>query len=105
MIQVGTMVSILTAGALTSNGTLLTAGIDFDVVGETAKAWKVQAVTETGKEIEAWLPKSALVKPLDRGNFGNQPVVSAQLARWFQPTGWTARFLSLATSTSMRCAA
>lgn len=99
-IAVGTIVSITLGGGITSGGALCCAGISFDVIGETDKAWKVQAETENGKEITAWLPKKALIKPVDRGNFGNQPVVSAQFARWFNPTGWTAQFLNLATSNS-----
>lgn len=99
-LQVGAMVSVPLAGGITSNGALCCAGFSFDIIGETAKAWKVQAETETGKEITAWLPKSALTKPTDRGNWGNQPVYTCGLARWFNPTGWTATFISLATSNS-----
>lgn len=103
-LQVGAMVSVPLAGGLTSNGALCCAGFSFDIIGESEKAWKVSATTETGKEIEAWLPKKALTNPIDRGNFGNQPVFSCKLARWFRPTGWTARFIDLATSNSVLAA-
>jgi len=93
---VGAIVSIPTEGALTSGGSLLCAGVSFDIIGETDKAWKVQAETESGKEISAWLPKAALTEVTERGRFGNQPTYTAQFARWFEPTGWTARFIELA---------
>lgn len=104
-IQVGAMVNVVLAGGLTSGGALCCAGFGFDVIGETEKAWHVQGVTETGKEITAWMPKKAFVKVTDRGNFGNQPVYGAQLAQWFNPTGWTARFIQLCTVNTVRVAA
>lgn len=100
-IGVGTIVSIALGGGMTSGGALCCAGVSFEIIGETPKAWKVQAETERGSEITAWLPKRALVKPVDRGTFGNQPVISAQLAKWYSPAGWTARFLELATRNSV----
>lgn len=98
--QIGSIVSIPLAGALTSGGALCCAGFSFDIIGETAKAWQVEAETETGKTITAWLPKKALVGLTERGTFGNQPAYSCQLARWFKPSGWTARFIALATTNS-----
>lgn len=99
-LSVGSIVSVAIAGGITGNGVLCAAGCHFDIIGETPKAWKVQAETERGKEITAWLPKKALIKPVERGMFGNQPTFSAQFAHWFRPEGWTADFLRLATRTS-----
>jgi len=61
---------------------------------------QLSGTTERGAEISAWFPRKAFVKPTDRGTFGNQRVVGATLARWFQPSGWTAKFISLTTENS-----
>jgi hypothetical protein len=100
MINVGDILTVATAGAITSNGALLAAGFHGDVVAVTEKAVKLAATTEKGAEIEAWFPKKAFNKITDRGNFGNQPAKTTTLARWFNPTGWTARYIELTTESS-----
>jgi hypothetical protein len=103
--QIGSIVSIPLAGAITSGGSLCCAGFSFDIIGESEKAWHVEAELESGKTITAWLPKKALTGVTERGHFGNQPTFTCQLARWFKPSGWTARFIQLATTNSTLTAA
>ncbi len=104
-IEVGDIISVPLAGALTSGGALCCAGFSGDVVQATEKAIKLSGTTESGKEISAWFPRKAFVKPTDRGMFGNQRTLSATLARWFTPDGWTARFVQLTTENSTLVAA
>jgi hypothetical protein len=99
-IEIGDAVSVVLAGGLTSNGALCCAGFSGDVIETTEKAVKLSGKTENGKEITAWFPRKAFSKPMDRGTFGNQRIVGAALARWFNPSGWTAKFISLTTENS-----
>ena len=103
--QIGSIVSIPLAGAITSGGSLCCAGFSFEIIGETEKAWHAEAELESGKVIDAWFPKKAFTGATERGRFGNQPTFTCQLARWFKPTGWTARFIQLATHNSTLAAA
>ncbi len=103
--EIGDIVNVPVAGALTSNGSLLCAGFHGEVIEATEKAIKLSGTTEGGKEISAWFPRKAFVKPTDRGMFGNQRSLTATLARWFRPDGWTARFISLTTENSTLVAA
>lgn len=99
-IEIGDALSVVLDGALTSGGALCCLGFSGDVIETTEKAVKLCGTTESGKEITAWFPRKAFSKPMDRGTFGNQRVVGAALARWFNPTGWTAKFMSLTTQNS-----
>lgn len=104
-LQIGDIVNVALAGAITSGGALCCAGFSGEVIAATDKAVQLQGETESGKEITAWFPRKALANPSDRGNFGNQRVVGATLARWFTAQGWTAKFIALNTRTSTLVAA
>lgn len=104
-IEIGDIVNVPLAGAITSGGALCCAGFHGEVIEATEKAIKLSGTTESGKEISAWFPRKAFVKPTDRGLFGNQRMMTATLARWFRPDGWTARFVSLTTENSTLVAA
>lgn len=97
ILTVGSLVSVHIDSRMTSAGALCMAAIRFEIAGETAKAWKVEAETEAGNTITAWLPKKALNRVERIGTVGNHPQFSARLATWFIPTGWTAVFLRKAT--------
>ena len=99
-LAIGDLLTVATAGVITSNGSLLADGFHGDVVAVTEKAVKLAATTESGAEIEAWFPIKAFSKVTDRGNFGNQPAKTTTLARWFQPSGWTARYVQLTSESS-----
>jgi hypothetical protein len=98
--QLGDLVSIATAGALTSGGALCAAGFHGDVVAVTEKAIKLQDTLDSGKEISAWFPVKAFTTPTERGTFGNQRAVSCTLKAWFKPAGWTATYMRLTTENS-----
>jgi len=101
MLNVGDLLTIATDGAITSNGSLLAAGFYGDVVAVTENAVKLSATTNRGAEITAWFPIKAFGKITDRGNFGNQPAKTATMARWFSPTGWTAKYVQLTMESSV----
>ena len=103
--QVGDMISLNAVGGMTTRA-LVCGSSQVEIIDETAKAFKLAAVIETGKEITCWMPKKALVngKQRDGASWGNQRLISAQIASWFKGDDWTARFLTLAFTSTARTA-
>ena len=60
----------------------------------TDKAIEVTTETESGKPITFWLPRRALTQ-LAEAQAGSWKYIRATLAKWFNPTGWTARAIEL----------
>jgi len=89
-------------GGATAPGCVVVEHCHLEWTGEeTPKAIRVTGKTYTGKTVAAWLPKRAIVSErvdkLGCAVADDQPAFATtySLARWFRPTGWTARFLEL----------
>lgn len=95
--QISDRISINLDAVITSNGSMLSAWAGGEVVAVTERAVKLQAVTERGKVITCWFPKSALkVFSGNRTNpFDNQVSHCCTLARWFRLDDWAAKFINL----------
>jgi hypothetical protein len=95
--QLSDRIEINLDAVITSNGSMLSAWASGEIVAMTDKAVKLQAITESGKEITCWFPKKALqVFSGNRTNpFDNETAHYVTLARWFRLNDWTLRFLNL----------
>ena len=99
MFQITDRIAISLDAVITSNGSMLSAWSESEVVAVTEKAVKLQAVTRNGKQITCWFPKSALkVFSGNRTNpFDNQVSHCCTLARWFKLDDWASKFINLSS--------
>ena len=63
------------------------------VVSGTEKAVEIEAETERGNKVRAWFPRRSLLRPAGSTD-------GLELAHWFNPTGWTAKFLDMTANVS-----
>ena len=106
--EIGDTVSIVLAAALNNAPAALSlavAAAHGEIIAVTAKAIQLSAVTDRNRTIRAWLPRRAILPlrstPITGSNHSHH---TAKLAHWFQPTGWTDRFLALATEATAAAA-
>lgn len=93
----GDIISITLAAAYNSgSGSLATMDVTGTVSATTDKAVQLSALSPRGKTITAWFPRKALAVEGHQLAHSNHRGWTGQLARWFRPTGWTAKFLDLA---------
>ena len=93
---VGQQISIMTSYA-TAHCCLATVHFHAVIVGETEKAVKIKAITESGDMTSktCWLPRKAIVTKTHRDTELHE------LARWFKPTGFTEYFFRRYSCTHM----
>jgi hypothetical protein len=92
--QTNEEVSII-IGVATAHCAIGVTSIHCTVSGETEKALKVSALTESGKEVSAWFPRKAFVNE-KLTKYGKR----VEIAKWFKANGWTARFMELSANSS-----
>ena len=90
---------VLACGRNAVSNTMVIAAIRGEVIETTVKAVKVQAMTNgrDPKVVSAWFPRTALrqvgdIHPITGSNRQHR---ITELARWFHPKGWTARFIDI----------
>ena len=95
--QVNDNISIITAaGRNVVANTMLLGGLRGEVSALTEKAVQIVAQTRNGKTVTAWFPRKAL-NVLRESNLAgsNETHVVAEMAAWFRPDGWTAKFMAM----------
>jgi hypothetical protein len=93
---------VLASGRNVVANTMLVAAVRGEIIEATDKAIKVEATTRNGKPVSAWFPRKALRQIGDSAPLAgsNSHHFTTQIQHWFRPSGWTARFIDIATECS-----